>query len=574
MSLQFYLGASGSGKSRKLHKDLVQMSVEQPMRNHLLLVPDQFTMQTQKDICNAHPNKGILNIDVLSFNRLAHRIFEEVGIESKGMLDDTGKNLIIRRIVQEKKNELKVMQGNISKIGYIHEIKSCMSEFMQYDVTDHKIEALISYAKGKDLLTQKLEDLRCIYMAFKEALGETYTTSEEYYHTLKSIIKDSAILKDSIIVLDGFTGFTPLQVLVIEELMRYAKEVIVSITIDPKENCYTVGGEQGLFYLSQNTISVLEQAYEHVYGTKREQSLDVILEGNPVVRYQDNLELAFLEQTLFRYEQVQYEQKNKSIFLTQCANMEEEIRNVVVTITKLIREKGYRYGDFAVVTGNLELYAHYIKREFEKYEIPYFLDATKGIQLNPCIEFVKSALEATLQGYRYEGMFHYLRSGMCDYEREEIDQLEHYVITRGIQGVRKWNMQWESSNEDDLEEVNLVKRLNKVRSHIMETLNPFSVKVHSVKEFTTVLYEFIIGANLEEKTKAFEMQFQAENDLSRAKEYSQIYKYLMDLLDQFMVLMPEEKMTLEEYAQILYAGLGNPNWIYSTRARSSGSGRY
>ena len=98
MALQFILGNSGSGKSHYLYQHIIEESLCHPDVNFLILVPEQFTMQTQKDLVSMHPKKGIMNIDVLSFGRLAHRIFEEVGGDDRVILDDEGKNLILRKI--------------------------------------------------------------------------------------------------------------------------------------------------------------------------------------------------------------------------------------------------------------------------------------------------------------------------------------------------------------------------------------------------------------------------------------------------------------------------------------------
>ena len=130
MSLQFILGNSGAGKSQYLYQYIVQESMKAPETNYLVLVPEQFTMQTQKDLCMAHPRHGIMNIDVLSFVRLSHRVFEETGYGTKTVLDDEGKNLILRKIAGKYEGELKILKGNLKKqeIGRA----SCRERVCQY----------------------------------------------------------------------------------------------------------------------------------------------------------------------------------------------------------------------------------------------------------------------------------------------------------------------------------------------------------------------------------------------------------------------------------------------------------
>ena len=140
MSLQFIFGNSGNGKSYYLYHYIVEEAVRHPEKNYLVLVPEQFTMQTQKDLCMAHPRGGIMNVDVLSFGRLAHRVFEELGEDNRTVLDDEGKNLVLRRIAGECEEELTVLKGNLKKQGYISEVKSVISEFTQYGVDFDRLD--------------------------------------------------------------------------------------------------------------------------------------------------------------------------------------------------------------------------------------------------------------------------------------------------------------------------------------------------------------------------------------------------------------------------------------------------
>lgn len=243
MSVQFYFGASGSGKSKKLHEDIIQASRQNPKTDYLLIVPDQFTMQTQMDLVVEHPDHIIMNIDVLSFGRLTHRILEEVGSKDMPVLDDTGKSLVLRKAAQQCKEQLKVMGPHLHKIGYIHEVKSAISEFMQYGIGIQEMEKLTEYARSRGALYYKLQDLGVLYQAFLDYIHEKFITTEETLDRLTEALPGSEIIRNSVIAFDGFTGFTPIQNRVIRELMRLAKRVIITVTIDERENPYQQDGE-------------------------------------------------------------------------------------------------------------------------------------------------------------------------------------------------------------------------------------------------------------------------------------------------------------------------------------------
>ena len=219
MSLRFYIGASGSGKSTRLYQEIIERSMQEPERNFLVIVPDQFTMQTQKDLVCMHPRKGIMNIDVLSFGRLAHRINEEVGEDGRTILDDTGKSLVLRKIAGNLKNETKVIGGNLNRPGYIHEVKSAISEFMQYGIDEKKLEELAGFARKRGGLHYKLKDLEVLYRGFREYTREKFVTTEETMEQLARKLYSSKLIRGAVIAIDGFTGFTPVQNQVLRALM-------------------------------------------------------------------------------------------------------------------------------------------------------------------------------------------------------------------------------------------------------------------------------------------------------------------------------------------------------------------
>ena len=168
MALQLYLGCSGSGKSHKLYEHIIAESLKHPELNYYILVPEQYNLTTQQKLISMHPKKGILNIDVLSFTRLAHRVFEEVGyVHARGAtIDDIGKNLILRHMAGRNEDKLTALKGSLNKLGYISEVKSVISEFMQYGIGDKELEGLIDKSSGRSILKSKLTDIRLLYSEF------------------------------------------------------------------------------------------------------------------------------------------------------------------------------------------------------------------------------------------------------------------------------------------------------------------------------------------------------------------------------------------------------------------------
>ena len=562
MSLRFYFGPSGSGKSHRIYEEIMQRAAQEPGRNFLIIVPDQFTMQTQKDLVMRSDRGGILNIDVLSFGRLSHRILEEVGTKEMPVLDDTGKSLVLQKIAADLKEQLPAMGSLLHKQGYIHEVKSAISEFMQYGISTQDMDKLIASAEKRGALAMKLRDLKTLYRGFQDYIRDHFITTEETLDVLRRSLVKSKILPDSVVVFDGFTGFTPIQNRLIQELMRVCEETIVTVTIGEEEDPYQMDGEQKLFHLSKKTVADLVKLAAEAEVTRGE---DVFVKGGPN-RFTEAPALCYLEQNLFRYQYEPYTEKQCEIRMFEALSPREEVHQTALYIRKLIREEGLTYRDIAVVIGDLEGYASYVETEFGQLEIPCFLDRTRGIVLNPMIEYIKSALQLYIRDFSYDTVFHFLRSGMADISREEIDELENYVIRTGARGYRTYSrlftrrteeMQQGSGQEDTERAEETMERLNRIRQQFADTVEILHMAPRAkAGEYVDHLYDFLEQNQVQQKLLNYQQRFEQEGDLAKAREYAQIYRLVMDLLDQIYELLGEEEISLQEFSDILEAGFG------------------
>ena len=561
MSLRFCFGPSGSGKSHRIYEEIMQRAAQEPGRNFLIIVPDQFTMQTQKDLVMRSDRDGILNIDVLSFGRLSHRILEEVGTKEMPVLDDTGKSLVLQKVAADLKEQLPAMGSLLHKQGYIHEVKSAISEFMQYGISTQDMDKLITSAQKRGALAMKLKDLKTLYRGFQDYIRDHFITTEETLDVLRRSLSKSKILKGSVVVFDGFTGFTPIQNRLIQELMRVCAETIVTVTIGVGEDPYKMDGEQKLFHLSKKTVADLEKLAAEAEVERGE---DLFVKGGPN-RFAKAPALHYLEQNLFRYQYEPYAGEQQEIHMFEALSPREEVHQTALYIRHLIREQGMTYRDIAVVIGDLEGYASYVETEFGQLEIPCFLDRTRGIVLNPMIEYIKSALQLYIKDFSYDTVFHFLRSGMADISREEIDELENYVIRTGARGYRTYSRLFtrrteelqENAEGSEQAEEKTMERLNRIRQQFMDAVEILHMgSQEKAGDYVSHLYDFLEQNQVQQKLLNYQQQFEKEGDLSRAREYAQIYRLVMDLLDQVYELLGEEEISRQEFADILEAGFG------------------
>ncbi len=573
MSLRFYFGPSGSGKSRQLYQEIIRRADQEPDRNFLIIVPDQFTMQTQKDLVTLNQKGGIMNIDVLSFGRLSHRILEEVGSAGTPVLDDTGKSLVLQKVAAGMKEELPALGSFLNRQGYIHEVKSAISEFMQYGIGTEDMAKLIACAGSRGALVQKLTDLGKLYQGFMDYIQGSFITTEETLDVLRRSLSKSRLLAGSVVVFDGFTGFTPIQNRVIQELMRLCGEVTVTVTMGEGEDPYRPDGEQRLFHLSKKTVADLSRLAEEV-GTARAEDVFIMpcekpqgprkeaeLSGcrilyNPCHRFRGAPALRHLERKLFRYSADAYQEEQDEIRLFETASIRDEVHQTGLEIRRLTAEEDMAYRDIAVIVGDLGSYAPYVETEFGQMNIPCFIDRTRGIVLNPMIEFIKSALELYDRDFSYQAVFHYLRSGMADMEPEEVDLLENYVIRTGVRGLGSYSRPFARKTEQAAEQEDL-EAVNALRQRLIDQTSMLHMGGQEpVKNYIEKLYDFLVQNRVQAKLMAYQERFEKEGQTARAREYAQIYRLVMELLDQIYQLLGGEVISLQEFAEILEAGFG------------------
>lgn len=590
MSYRFVWGASGAGKSHDLMAYAIQTSVSCGKESILYIVPDQSKMQTEQELVAAHPAHGIMNIDVLSFGRLSHRIFEELGVQRRTVLDDMGKTLVLRRIAGKIKQQLPVIGGNLQRAGYIAEVKSALSEFMQYGIGLCEMDTLIAYAKEQGALQARLQDLRLLYEAFLEYEKERFVTTEETLDLLAEAIPSSALIKKSILIFDGFTGFTPVQNRVLCALILHAKEVIISLDFGQDggpsmEQVLTeknAGPKECMFYLSRKTVRdlhMLAQESGAIMGEnlslngcadENKQERGTHTQEQSVWRFRQNPVLGHMEAHLFRTPVIPWtgaeEVLRRSIHIRESSSRLEEVRQMCITIRRLVEEQGYLYRDFAAVCGDQTAYQDALGRMCRRYEIPVYIDRTSSVVANPLTETIRSALQIGISDYAYAQVFRYLRSGLSSLTADETDRLENYCLERGIRSRKKWGRVFDEKVEPlrlkFLEEIAPLQVMEMSGETAPENSrnsrqnNAGTAPQITVRMRTEALYRFLVQNHVQESMEKYAEAFTEQMDPVRAKEYSQIYPKLMELLDQIVDLLGDENISARDYLSLLETGIG------------------
>lgn len=495
-------------------------------------------MATQREFVRRQENHAILNVDVLSFKRLAYRVFEELGKDTLQVLEDTGKNLILQKLAGELEPKLTVLQGSLHRMGYIDEIKSFLTELAQYRIEPQTLSEMAEQEDVSPLLAAKLSDIRLLYEAFLNEIDGDYLLAEEVVEYLAKLVPESELFSDAVLVFDGFTGFTPVQQTFLQAVLPVVTDCYVALTIDAREDFYSANHVEQLFFLSKKTIHTLLLLARETGVTVAE---PVVLQDGGARRFAKAPLLYHLEQNLFRVGQKPYTgemEGQEQLHIAGFPRPVEEFRFAAGEIRRLVRA-GYRYQDIAIVSGDVEMYASYVQQVFSEYEIPYFLDQTNPILFHPLIECVRGLLELAKRDFSYESVMRVVKSGLLPIETKQADLLENYVLAYGICGRSRWDRRWVRC--PDWMDAEGLEALNEKRRQLMDVLNPY-MDVMTANDATTTmrtraLYDVMV---------VFEME--------RISEDGRIWRIIMDLFDKLAGLLGAEVLPLEEYIDVLEAG--------------------
>ncbi|MCX0396828.1 helicase-exonuclease AddAB subunit AddB [Clostridium perfringens] len=563
MGLKIIYGRAGTGKSTFCINQIKKKINNSPTNKLILLVPEQFTFQTENKVLSAIGERYVLNAEVLSFKRLAHNVFNECGGATRTIMGDAGKSMLIFKVLEDLGDNMTVFKNASRQKGFIDIASKTITEFKKYNVNNEVLDLTINEIEDENL-KMKMEELKDVFNEFNSRLHEGYVDEEDQLLLLNEKLDGCSLYDGAEIWIDEFSSFTPNQLSVIGKLLKRAKSVNITLSID-EVNSHK--GESDLFVATKNTekrlMNLIQEEGIAFNGY-------INLNEDIPYRFKENKELAHIERQLYAYPFKQYRGKNNSLRLYRANNNYDEIEFVAKDILRLVREKQYRFKDISVICREVDNYEKVVSAIFAEYEIPYYIDKKIDIASNPLIVFINSAVDIISKNWNYESMFKYLKTGLIKEFRgvegaELIDELENYVLAYGIKG-KKWMEEWVNYSssilkEEEISEENKqrLERLNDIRETIVTPLDEFNKECKgkkTLKEFATILYEFLDSKLDVMDTIDKYVDYFKENDMAiEAKEYSEVRDIFIDVLEQAVDVLGNEVMDLNEFMKVLNIGL-------------------
>lgn len=544
MALRIIYGKPGSGKSSYCFSEIASL-IEKEKKIYVI-TPEQFSFTAEQKLMETIDTKAVMNAEVVTLSRMSYRVLNEVGGSNKSSLSKCGKAMLIYSILSQYKSDLKFLGKTDENIDLS---MRAITEFKKHKVS---VDVLKEEATNNEdaYLRTKLSDMVLIYEKFEEKIVDHYIDETDLLDFLSNNLDKTDIVKDSIIYIDEFAGFTKQEYEVIKELVRQAKQVNITVCVDNLET--DTNPDQDIYYSNKITIRKLLNLVE-----ENELKIEKPVNLERIYRFKTE-ELKHLSENIYNIKSTKYEKNVENIELFLAKNEYSEIENVAKKIKKVVREEKLRYKDIAIITKDIESYSSLVRAIFNQYDIPVFIDEKRDLNQNIIIQYILAILDVLNKNFANEAVFSYIKLGFCNIENDEIFKLENYCNKWGIK-QNKWKKDfiYELDNENKKQEV---ERLNQLRKEIINPLLKLQEEIKKEKTATGItkaLYQFIIQENVDEKVLKKIQELEEINLLDLANEYKMSYQIIINILDEIINIFKDDKMTIDGYSKILKIGLKN-----------------
>jgi ATP-dependent helicase/nuclease subunit B len=547
MELKIVIGRAKSGKSDYLYNDALNKLKLNSGANFLYIVPEQMTYSTELDMINKIGGNGLLDMQIISFKKLEYMISDELGGLKLQSINDYGKIMLLKKICEDSIEELSVYKKALHRDGFLREFNSFIKELKKNEIDVSKLESIDLSNIKSELLKRKLSDIINIYKKMELATEDKYFDDEDKTKFFIGKMDKSNIIKNSYIYIDNFESLSIQRLNVIRKLIENSKGVIISINLDNNclDNLESIDDYEVFKITHDSYVQFRNLAIE--IGVKPQ---IINLEKSFI----DNKEIRAIDDNMFIAPALKYNYSKdlKSVQVFSSMNTYTEIENVCIKIISLVRDKGYRYRDIAVVSSAMDTYSKNIQKLFMQYDIPVFIDLKKDIMNNPLIKYILSILDMFNYNFKHQSVFECLKTGFLNFDYAEVDKLENYALEFGIEG-NKWFKPFKYKGEDVL--VEYYENLRKKFANDFEKLRKEFSKLKTADKITEFLYnrfnEHNVLKSIENKVNEFRKNGLYELSLINA----QIWNIIIEIFEQITLTSKDVVIAPIQYKKILEAGL-------------------
>lgn len=540
----------------------------------LLLVPDQFSLQAERDAFFYLDKTGLMDLAVVDFSALGHKILKEAGGPVPPLIDKYGRHMLLTRILEESDDALKIYKGVRGKNSFVERVNMLISEMKRSEVSVDMLREVSESLEDSSFLKYKLKDIVTLFSLYEEAIAGKYLDSEDYITFYGDKMLDSSLVAASDVWVYGFDTFTPKNMLVLERILKTARSLNIVMTWEdaaktpPERSAKVDAGDpsqsgdaawpgdagflaaddrEDLFSLTgfviRNLVKMAEDLNEEVTCQAITGSV------------RDNLWSKTLREISVSPED-SLQGKDPRITAVCTSNIYAEADRAAAYILQLVREHGYRFGDIVVVCNDTGLRSGVIRRTFVRWGIPVFIDQKRKVIQHPVVGFLLSLLEIIGSGYRDSAVMQLIKSGFLGLAEEEQDALENYVQQFKIRGTL-WKKPFSRMGDNyTAEDLNRFNGLREQVVSVIETARDRIGKYNTAGEKIRGLYGFLADDfMMEDRIEAMAKAQQEAGFLDGAAETGQSWNVICRIFDQIVETVGEERLSGRALRQIVEAGL-------------------
>lgn len=540
----------------------------------LLLVPDQFSLQAERDAFFYLDKTGLMDLAVVDFSALGHKILKEAGGPVPPLIDKYGRHMLLTRILEESDDALKIYKGVRGKNSFVERVNMLISEMKRSEVSVDMLREVSESLEDSSFLKYKLKDIVTLFSLYEEAIAGKYLDSEDYITFYGDKMLDSSLVAASDVWVYGFDTFTPKNMLVLERILKTARSLNIVMTWEdaaktpPERSAKVDAGDpsqsgdaawpgdagflaaddrEDLFSLTGFVIRNLVKMAEDL----NEEVTCQAITGSG----RDNLWSKTMREISVSPE-APLQEKDPRITAVCTSNIYAEADRAAAYILQLVREHGYRFGDIVVVCNDTGLRSGVIRRTFVRWGIPVFIDQKRKVIQHPVVGFLLSLLEIIGSGYRDSAVMQLIKSGFLGLAEEEQDALENYVQQFKIRGTL-WKKPFSRMGDNyTAEDLNRFNELREQVVSVIETARDRIGKYNTAGEKIRGLYGFLADDfMMEDRIEAMAKAQQEAGFLDGAAETGQSWNVICRIFDQIVETVGEERLSGRALRQIVEAGL-------------------
>ena len=539
--LKFIFGRPASGKTYNLLNMIKELS--DSGKTAVLIVPEQFSFESERAVLKTLGDKAALNVSVMSFSRLCDEVGRAVGGIAGVTLTEADKVIFMNRALLAAADELKIWRRYCHSVFFAKTMLDTIGEFKINTVTAGDLKKA-AYETASPSLALKLHDISVIYETYDALTGEKFIDPADSLTKLFRQLENCRFFENKTVFLDSFKGFTGQQFRIIDRILSQADDVIVSLTNDPK-----LDSDYNVF---MNIRAAAEKIRKSAARFSVAEDKPLILEAS---RF-NSKGMTALERLLAGGD---YEMPEQSGDITLCAaaTAADEAEFTARTIRQLVREKGYRYRDFVIIARDAEKYGESVYAACRLNGVPVFGDRREPLSAFPAAAAVNAALEFVFRPTS-ESILRFHKTGLGTLSTEEISSLENYVYLWNIDGSM-WQNEWimdprgfvsqdEGKNADKAE----LEKINDLRQKAAAPLYAFKEKCRGTSaDMSRAVVELLESCNTAEKLALLSERFKAEGAEFRSDVLKQSYDRYMKLLDSMAVCFGDREIKRQEYYDAL-----------------------